>query len=294
MDILQDYAGNTSVIEIQGGQPFTDNHIDLVADKTQIKVGETLTVTDVAENNFTTILNWAVSNPDVAEIVETTERSVTIRGLSHGKVDVLGGLGEFMKALEISVIDPAFEGLRNKFVDVPGHWAEEEILEAVYRGLFKGVDDTHFLPNGTATRGQLVTTLHRLEGEPEPTAAATFQDVPASEYYAKAIAWAEENEIVNGISKELFAPNAAITREQIVTILYRYAQYKGIDVSARADLAAYTDKGAIDGYAQEAFQWAVAIGLVKGTSETTLDPNGNTTRAQAAVLMIRLREDVLP
>lgn len=294
VDILQDYAGNTSVIEIQGGQPFTDNHIDLVADKTQIKVGETLTVTDVAENNFTTILNWAISNPDVAEIVETTERSVTIRGLSHGKVDVLGGLGEFMKALEISVIDPAFEGLRNKFVDVPGHWAEEEILEAVYRGLFKGVDDTHFLPNGTATRGQLVTTLHRLEGEPEPTAAATFQDVPASEYYAKAIAWAEENEIVNGISKELFAPNAAITREQIVTILYRYAQYKGIDVSARADLAAYTDKGAIDGYAQEAFQWAVAIGLVKGTSETTLDPNGNTTRAQAAVLMIRLREDVLP
>ena len=79
-----------------------------------------------------------------------------------------------------------------------------------------------------------------------------------------------------------------------MTILYRYAQYKGIDVSARTDLAAYTDKGTIDGYAQEAFQWAVAIGLVKGTSETTLDPNGNTTRAQAAVLMIRLREDVLP
>lgn len=292
--IARDYAGNTSVIEIQGGQPFVDNHIDLVADKTQIMVGETLTVTDVAENNFTTILNWAVSNPEIAEIVETTEHSVTIRGLSNGKVDVLGGLGDFMKALEISVVDPAFEDLRDKFVDVPGHWAEEEILEAVYRGLFKGVDDTHFVPNGATTRGQLVTILHRLEGEPEPTATATFRDVPASEYYAKAVAWAAENEIVNGIGNELFAPNAAVTREQMVTILYRYAQYKGLDVSARADLAVYTDQAAIDGYALEAFQWAVAIGLVNGTGETTLDPNGTTIRAQAAVLMIRLLEDVLP
>lgn len=293
VDISRDYAGNTSVIEVQGGQPFVDNHIDLVADKTEIKVGETVTVTDVAVNDFSTILNWAVSNPAIAEIVETTAHSVTIKGLAHGKVNVLGGLGEFMKPLEISVVDPAFEELRDKFVDVPGHWAEDEILEAVYRGLFKGVDDTHFSPNGATTRGQLVTILHRLEGEPEPTAAATFKDVPATEYYAKAVAWAAENEIVNGLSADVFAPNAAVTREQVVAILYRYAQYKGIDVSAQADLSAYTDVAAIDPYAVEAFQWAVAVGLVNGTSETTLDPNGTTTRAQAAVLMIRLWEDIL-
>ncbi len=293
VDISRDYAGNTSVVEIFGGELFLNNHMALVAEETEIKVGETVTITNVAENNFSTVLNWAVSNPEIAEIVDYTADTVTIKGLSHGKVDVLGGLGEYMTPVEIAVVDPAVDALKDKFTDVPGHWAEDEIAEAIYRGLFKGVDDTHFSPNTATTRAQLVTILHRLEGEPEATAAATFKDVPADSYYAEAVAWAAENEIVNGLSADIFGPNAAVTREQMVAILYRYAQYKCIDVSAQADLSAYTDATAIDSYAVEAFQWAVAVGLVNGTSETTLDPNGTTTRAQAAVLMIRLLEDVL-
>ncbi len=293
VDIARDYAGNTSVVEIYGGEMFLDNHVELVAEETEIQVGDTLTITNVAENNFTAVLNWAVSNPEIAEIVDFTGDTVTIKGLSHGKVDVLAGLGDYMTPMEISVVDPAVDALKDKFVDVPGHWAEDEIAEAIYRGLFKGVDDSHFAPNGTTTRAQLVTILHRLEGEPEATAPATFKDVPADSYYAGAVAWAAENGIVNGISTDLFAPNAPVTREQIVTILYRYAQFKEIDVSFVADLSGYDDVAAVDDYAVEAFRWAVAVGLVNGTSETTLDPNGTATRAQAAVLMIRLWEDIL-
>lgn len=286
--IAKDYAGNTSVVEIQGGQPFADNHIDLVADKTQINVGETLTITDVAENNFTTILNWAVSNPDVAEIVETTEHSVTIRGLSHGKVDVLGGLGEFKKALEISVVDPAFEGLRNKFVDVPGHWAEEEILKAVYRGLFKGVDDTHFLPDGTATRGQLVTVLYRMAGSPSVEGLESpFRDVADGKYYTEAVIWAVNEELVTGLDETTFAPEASITREQLATILYRFAGAEKVEENA---LEAFADATKVSDWAADAMNWAVANELIKGITDTTLEPQGNATRAQVATILMRYCE----
>ncbi|MGM9640037.1 MAG: S8 family serine peptidase [Faecousia sp.] len=284
-----DYAGNVAAFSIAGGDNLLE-YVDLSADRTRIPLGETETVTDIGEASFNTVLDWSVSDPTIAEIVETTDHSATIRGLARGTVTVYGGFGEYTEGVEISVTDPAFDALRTRFVDVPGHWAEENILESVYRGLFKGVNDTHFVPNAEITRGQLVTVLHRMEGEPEVTTVSSFTDLKDGAYYEKAVRWAAENGIVNGLTAEVFAPDKAVTREQFAAILYRYAEYTGQDVSARAELSVYTDVASVSEYAMDAMSWAVATGLIRGVSDTRLSPRTTATRAQAATILIRFMD----
>lgn len=284
-----DYVGNVAAFSIAGGDNLLE-HVELSADRTRIPLGETATVTDIGGASFNTILDWSVSNPTVAEIVEITDHTVTIRGLSRGTVTVYGGFGEYTEGIEITVTDPDFDALRTRFIDVPGHWAEEDILESVYRGLFKGVDDTHFAPDTHVTRGQLVTVLHRMEGKPEAESASAFTDLREGAYYEKAVHWAAENGIVNGYSNEIFAPNESLTREQFAAILYRYAAYKGLDVSARADLSVYADAAAVSKYAVDAMSWSVATGLIIGISDTELSPGTTATRAQAATILIRFTE----
>ena len=111
-------------------------------------------------------------------------------------------------------------------------------------------------------------------------------------YYAAAVDWAAKNGIVNGVSKTSFDPDAAITREQMAAILYRYAAYWELDVSAEADLSAYADASSVSGYAQAAMQWAVANGVINGTSATTLEPAGTATRAQAATVLVRFQNSM--
>ncbi|MGM9640198.1 MAG: S8 family serine peptidase [Faecousia sp.] len=284
-----DHAGNASVFEVRGGDGMLE-YVDLQADKTEIQVGETLTVLDVAENDFNTILNWAVSDESVAEIVESDAHSVTIKGLKKGTVTVSGGIGEYMAGVEITVVDPAFEAIKSQFTDIQNHWAKEDIAEAVYRGLFNGIDEDTFAPDKPITRGQLVTVLYRMEGEPEGAAKSSFADVKDGAYYAEAVNWAAENGIVNGIDEDTFAPNRPVTREQFAAILYRYAEYKELDVTARADLSAFKDADKVSSYAKDALSWAVAEGLIKGVSSTTLAPKGSATRAQAAVLLVRFQD----
>ena len=115
-----------------------------------------------------------------------------------------------------------------------------------------------------------------------------FTDEDSGAYYAKAVAWAKANGIVNGITSTTFAPNGSITREQIAAILYRYANYKKYDTTARISLNAYTDAGQISTYAREAMSWAVAAGLVNGRTASTLVPQGTATRAEVATLLMRL------
>ena len=109
----------------------------------------------------------------------------------------------------------------------------------------------------------------------------------AGAYYEKAVHWAAENGIVKGITTDCFQPDAPVTREQFATFLYRYAEYKGLDVSARADLSGYTDATSVGEYAVDAVSWAVANGLIKGVTDTTLSPNTTATRAQAATILVR-------
>ena len=136
-----------------------------------------------------------------------------------------------------------------------------------------------------------MTILYRLEGEPEVSGTSGFTDVEAGTWYTDAVAWAAANGIVNGTTDTTFAPGEDITREQLVTVLYRYAESKGYDVSASADLSGYPDAGQVQDYAQPAMAWAVAEGIVEGV-DGTLNPAGNATRAQIATILMRFCEGV--
>lgn len=147
----------------------------------------------------------------------------------------------------------------------------------------------------TTTRGMIVTILYRLEGSPDlsnENLGYPYADVDANAYYADAVYWARQNGIVSGMSAEQFAPNNAITREQMAAILYRYAQFKGYDVSAKADLSVYTDAAQVSTYATDAMAWANGAQLITGTSQATLTPAGNATRAQVATILMRFCENI--
>ena len=138
----------------------------------------------------------------------------------------------------------------------------------------------------------VVTILHRLAGEPAVAGDVGFTDVEPGLWYTDAVTWAAQKGIVNGVSETQFAPGNNITREQLATILYRYAQAKGYDVSAFADLSGFPDAGDIQSYATEALSWAVAEGLLQGFEDDTLRPQGNATRAQIATILMRFCQTV--
>ncbi len=283
-----DYAGNVAAFELSGEKLL--DYVDLRAEKARVMEGDTLTITDIGDAHFTKKLSWSVSDPDIAEIVESTDSTVTIRGLCRGTVTVYGGWGEYTKGIDITVTNPDFEALRTKFVDVPGHWAEEEILEAVYRGLFKGMDDTHFAPNANLTRAELVTVLYRMAGEPSVESMThPFADIAADTWYTDAVIWAYNAEVVNGVSDTAFAPAANITREQIAAILFRFSGAEAVEADHLVDFA---DAGKVSAYAIDAMNWAVANGLINGMGDGTLAPQGNATRAQIATILMRYCETI--
>lgn len=178
------------------------------------------------------------------------------------------------------------------FADVADDaWYADAVQYVYENGMMNGTSDTIFNPNATTTRGMIVTILHRLEGEPAAV-ASSFTDVQRGAWYADAIAWAAANSVVNGVSETSFAPDSSITREQLVAILYRYAQCKGYDVTAVVDLQAYSDVSQISDYALTAMQWANAEQLITGSGATTLDPQGYVTRAQVATILMRFSKCV--
>ena len=178
------------------------------------------------------------------------------------------------------------------FEDVKvGDWFAEEVQYVVDKGLMSGTSKTTFAPSATTTRGMIVAILHRLEKEPAATASA-FTDVKAGAYYEKAINWAAANDIVKGVTETTFAPDQAITREQMAAILYRYAQFKGYDMSKANKLDAYADAAQVSAYAVPAMQWANAENLITGKSATVLDPKGNATRAEVSSILMRFCENI--
>ena len=181
----------------------------------------------------------------------------------------------------------------NKFEDVyVSDWYFDAVQYVYENDMMAGTSDITFSPNQTTTRGMIVTILYRLEGEPTVTGTTAFTDVTADQYYANAVAWAVQNGIVAGSDATTFAPNNAITREQMAAILYRYAQFKGYDVSAKADLSTYIDAADGSAYATDAMAWASQTGLITGTSATTLSPAGQATRAQVATILMRFCENI--
>ena len=178
------------------------------------------------------------------------------------------------------------------FTDVKSNdWYYQSVQYAYDNGLFSGVSHDSFAPGDSMDRSMLVTVLHSLDGKPA-TGKGGFTDVADGAWYANAVAWAAEHGIVSGVSDSAFAPNGAITREQLAVMLYRYAQYKGYDVSKTADLSGYADQGSISDWAAQAVQWACGSGLMTGRSANSLAPAGTLTRAEAATMLKAFCENV--
>ena len=166
------------------------------------------------------------------------------------------------------------------------HWYYSAVEYAFDKGMMSGMTDTTFGPNVATNRAMLVSVLWRFEGSPEGF-THSFSDVKSSHYFDKAVAWAYSNNIVAGKSADKYAPNDKLTREQMAAILYRYAKYAGKDTTAEADLSVFADLNKLDAYAVDAMKWANGKGIITGMNATTLDPNGNATRAQLASILQR-------
>ena len=175
----------------------------------------------------------------------------------------------------ITVIEPVFTDVAS------GQWFYDAVMYVYENGIMNGMDKSTFAPDGSLTRAMVWTMLARMDG---------VETEGGDAWYSKAQAWAVENEVSDGTS-----PDGAITREQLVTMLYRYVQYKGIDVSVGEDtnILSYADATEISEYAVSAFQWACGSGLIKGDDNNALTPKADTTRAQAATMFMRLCEDVM-
>lgn len=162
-------------------------------------------------------------------------------------------------------------------------------------GMMTGTTDTTFSPNMDASRGMIVTILHRLEGNPEAE-WSNFPDVSRQEYYAPAVDWAYANGIVSGYGGNesgTFGPGNPITREQLASILYRYAERKGKDMTIRGDLNGFADRDAISDYARDTVAWAVGVGLISGMGDGSINPGGTASRAQVATILTRYCQNIM-
>lgn len=176
----------------------------------------------------------------------------------------------------------------------PTAWYHDGVHYCVEKGLMQGVSTAKFLPDGSVTRAQLAAILWRLEGNPAPVSTADFSDVADGAWYAGAVRWAADSGVVKGYADGRFHPNDAVTREQMATLLYRFAEYKGYDVSigGDTDILRFTDGAAVGGYAVPAMRWACGSGLMTGAQRDggmALAPRDTATRAQTATLLTRFQ-----
>ncbi len=244
------------------------------------KAGETVTLTPAPEEGYE--VGTVTVTDRFGEAVEVTanpDGTYTFT-MPSGQVRV-----------EVTFVEATPEPL--PFTDVAeGDWFHDAVRYVYENGLMDGVGEGQFAPNATTNRAMVVTILYRLAGEPAVSGDSAFTDVADGLWYTDAVLWAAQNGIVNGISETQFAPSGDLTREQLATILYRYAQDQGYDVSASADLSGFPDAGDIQDYATEALSWAVAEGLLQGFEDNSLQPQSTATRAQIATILMRFCETV--
>lgn len=176
----------------------------------------------------------------------------------------------------------------NRFRDVASDgWYYDAVKNIYDNGIMTGMNPREFGTSSQLARAQFATILYRMTGSPDVGYKEIYKDVPSNAFYASAAIWGKENGIITGYSDTgLFGGSDAVTREQMATILYRYAQYLGYSTSARTDISKYPDAGAVNGYAQQAMQWAVASGLITG-DKGMLKPQGTAIRAESAAIIVR-------
>lgn len=231
--------------------------------------------------------------------------SVTISGASGGSV-VVSENGATTTTTTITPgqdVSVTLDGDINEEPDTPAgdmpftdvrtsDWFYDPVKYVYEEGLMTGTGATAFAPNVTTTRAMIVSILYRLEGGPAVSGnSSPFNDVHTSDWYYDAVRWAERTGVVGGVGDGRFAPNTAITREQLAAMLMNYANYKHQNVSARADLSRYSDADRVSAWAEDAVAWANAEGYISGMTTTTIAPQGSATRAQVAAILQRYLAD---
>ena len=255
------------------------------ADKPKAAAGDTVTLTVSGEGTLT--------------VTDANGKSVALTDLGSGKYAFKMPSSKVNVAFAASGETKPCDGGKDcpsaPFKDVDtGKWYHVSIDYVLTHSMMNGVSGTSFAPNSNLTRGMLVQILFNLEGKPQ-SASASFSDVKADAWYAKAVGWAAANKVVTGYADGTFRPNAAVTREQAAAILYRYAQSKGIDVNVGEDtnILSYADALQASEYAIPALQWAVGAGVLNGKSGNLLAPTGTATRAEIAAIMQRWCEKIV-
>ena len=261
------YSGSSSDPTYSVTVDKTENGSVTVSPKSASK-GDTVTVTVKPDSGY------------VLETLTVTDKNgneLTLKDKGDGKYTFTMPAGK----VEVKATFMEDNSVLNFFYDVPnGAYFYEAVKWAVKSGVTNGLSDTMFGPYESCTRAQIVTFLWRAAGSPEPKTASSFTDVPANAYYAKAVAWAVENGITNGMTATMFAPDATCTRGQSVTFLYR--ALKG----TASGSTNFTDVKS-DAFYADAISWAVANNVTNGTSNTTFSPNADCTRAEIVTFLYR-------
>lgn len=233
-----------------------------------------------------------VPQPDSGYVVETVTvadadgEALAVMALENGSYQFTQPRGTV--TINVTFAKKPVEPL--PFVDVAAEdWYGDAVAAVYARGLMTGTAEDTFAPELAATRGMVVSILHRLAGSPT-VSAEVFEDVTADDWYGQAVAWAASEGIASGTSAETFSPNAAVTREQLAALLCNFAAQQGMDTTARSDLSSFDDAETVSDWAQDAVSWAHAEGLLAGTSATTLSPQGEATRAQLAAMLVRFSD----
>ena len=254
----------------------------VTADPAAAKAGAKVTLTATPDEGYAVgTITVTDRFGDAVKVTENADGTYTFT-MPNGQVTVTA---TFVQVEEPAPAEP--------FPDVDENdWFYDEVVYVYENGLMNGVENNQFAPNTATNRAMLATILYRLAGEPAVSGDLPFTDVAAGTWYTDAVLWAAQNGIVNGLGENTFAPMNTLTREQLVTMLYRYAEAKGYDVSASADLSGYPDAGQVQDYAQPAMAWAVAENIIQGMEDGTLKPAGNASRAQIATILMRFCEDV--
>ena len=221
--------------------------------------------------------------------------ALTVTDFFGNQVDISrnsDGTYSFVMPASQVTVSAVFVPVELPFTDVTeANWYYDEVYYVWANGLMQGTSAATFGPNVDTTRAMVVTILWRLEGEPASGYDMDYSDVAGGAWYAGAVRWATEHGIVNG-SEGQFYPGGTVTREQLAAMLYRYAQYKGYDLTAGGDLSGFADAGAVSGWAETSLAWAVGQGLLQG-SDSQVDPQGSAIRAQTAAILMRFCENML-
>ena len=298
---MEDYSLDTYMDALRSGNTFITKGPLLIPDEGNLygstitaEAGDTLTLKLDAKSVYGMDTVYLYRNGiciDQVDLKGTTERTEVIF-----ETTAVAGANVWYSFVAVDVngnwaaTNPVWADV-DGFTDVAaGAWYYDTVMDIADKGLMNGTGDgSTFSPNAQLTRGMAATVLYRMSGETTGVAedaSGTFSDVSANQWYAEAVDWAADNGIVTGYDGK-FNPNANLTRQDMATMLYRYAQYKQDDTSQSNDLAAFTDRGSVASYALDGMKWTVGEGIITGRTADTLQPQANLSRAEFATMVSR-------